>query len=60
MTCTAVNKIYAGTADFYRELDTPTWRWTDCAAAHTAYKVSVCGLFAIGTSVYVAYKSVTS
>lgn len=60
MTCTAVSKIYQGTASFYAELDTPTWRWTDCAAAHTAYKVSIASLFCFGTSCYVAWKAVTS
>jgi len=60
MTCTAISKIYAGTADFYAELDTPTWRWTDCQMLHVAYKVSVCSLFAIGTTAYVGYKAVTT
>lgn len=58
--CTAVSKVYEGTVQFYAELDTPTWRVSDNVVIHTAFKVSVCGLFAIGTSVYCTWKAISS
>jgi len=55
--CIAVEKIYAGSADFYKELDDPRLRFIKVDVLHTTFKVAAVSVFALGTTVYVGWKT---